>query len=135
MDIFFTDPTDIPLPPAEVRIRHLRAEPWPDKRRVRVYLEVTPFQKGPNSEIEIRDADGNEVASLTIIETINPKMEMTIHLRGDAPAGIYTASATVYYYEAEELTASTEDGGGDAPLPPLPSKIKLVDQSETTFQI
>jgi len=135
MDIFFTDPTDIPLPPEEVRIRHFRAEPWPDKRRVRIYLEITPFQKGPNSEIEIRDADGNEVASLTIIETINPKMDLTIHIRGGEPAGSYTASAMVYYYEAEELTSSAEGSTAEVPLPPLPSKIKLVDQAETTFQI
>ena len=135
MDIFFTDPTDIPLPPEEVRIRHFRAEPWPDKRRVRIYLEVTPFQKGPNSEIEIRDADGNEVARLTIIETINTKMDLTIHLRGGEPSGFYTASAMVYYYEAEELTSSAEGSTAEAPLPPLPSKIKLVDQVETTFQI
>ena len=135
MDIFFTDPTDIPLPPEEVRIRHFRAEPWPDKRRVRIYLEITPFQKSPNSEIEIRDADGNEVASLTIIETINPKMEMTIHLRGGEPAGFYTASAMVYYYEAEEQSASVKGGTADVPLPPLPSKVKLVDQAETSFQI
>ena len=135
MDIFFTDPTAIPLPPQEVRIRRFHAEPWPDKRRVRVNLEITPFQKGPNSEIEIRDADGNEVASLTIIETITPKMEMTIHLRGVEPAGVFTASATVYYYEVEELTTSAEGGEAEAPLPYLPSKIKLVDQAKTTFQI
>ena len=42
MDIFFQDPTDIPLPPEEVRIRELTAEPWPDGRRVRVYVELTP---------------------------------------------------------------------------------------------
>lgn len=135
MDIFFTDPTDIPLPPEEVRIRHFRAEPWPDKRRVQVYLEITPFQKGPNSEIEIRNADGDEVASLTIIESINPKIDVTIHLRGGEPAGVYTASAMVYYYEAEELTSSAKGSAEDAPLPPLPSKIKRVDQAETTFQI
>jgi hypothetical protein len=135
MDIFFTDPTDIPLPPEEVRIRHFRAEPWPDKRRVRITLEITPFQKGPNSEIEIRDAEGNEVASLTIIETINPKMDMTVHLRVAEPAGSYTASATVYYYEAEEKTESAKGGAAEAPLPTLPSKVKLVDQAETTFQI
>jgi hypothetical protein len=135
MDIFFTDPTDIPLPPEEVRIRHFHAEPWPDKRRVRIYLEITPFQKGPNSEIEIRDADGNKVASLTIIETINSKMDMTVHLRVGESAGFYTASAMVYYYEAEELTASAEEGTADTQLPPLPSKVKLVDQAETTFQI
>lgn len=135
MDIFFTDPNDIPLPPDEVRIRSFRAEPWPDKHRVRVLLELTPFQKGPNSEIEIRNEAGDEVASLTIIETINPKMDLTIHLRGGEPTGMYTASAVVYYYEAEEQTAPTKEDSTEASLPPLPSRIKRVDQAETTFQI
>jgi hypothetical protein len=135
MDIFFTDPNDIPLPPEEVRIRSFRVEPWPDKRRVRVLLEFTPFQKGPNSEIEIHNADGDEVASLTIIETINPKMDLTIHLRGGEPSGLYTASIMVYYYEAEEQSISAKEDPTKAPLPPLPSRIKRVDQAETTFQI
>lgn len=135
MDIFLTDPTDIPLPPEEVRIRHFRAEPWPDKRRVRVYLEITPFQKRPNGELEIRDANGNEVASLTIIETIDPKMDLTVHLRTSEPAGTYTASATVYYYEAEETILPTESDTPETTLPKLPSRIKLVDRAETTFVI
>lgn len=81
MDIFFSDPTAIPLPPDEVRVKELRAEPWPDKRRVRVYLEITPFQQRPNGNITITDAAGEEVASVSFIETIDPKMEFTIHLR------------------------------------------------------
>lgn len=135
MDIFFADPNDVPLPPEEVRIRSFRAEPWPDKRRVRVLLELTPFQKGPNSEIEIHNEAGDEVASLTIIETINPKIDLTIHLRGGEPAGLYTASVIIYYYEAEEESTSTKEDTTKATLPPLPSKIKRVDQAETTFQI
>jgi hypothetical protein len=135
MEIFFTDPTEIPLPPEDIRIRKFHADPWPDKRRVRVNLEITPFQNSPNIEIEIRDADGNEVASLTIIETIHPKIDLTIHLRGPEPAGVYTAAVMIYYYEAEEQTTSTEGGPASEALPPLPSKFKLVDQAETTFQI
>jgi hypothetical protein len=44
MDIFFHDPTDIPLPPAEVRIRQFKGEPWPDGRRVKLTLELTLFE-------------------------------------------------------------------------------------------
>jgi hypothetical protein len=135
MDIFFTDPTDIPRPPEEVRIRQFRAEPWPDKRRVRIYLEVTPFLKRPNGEIEIHDADGNEVVSLSIIESIVPKMDLTVHLRGPEPAGTYIASAIVYYYEADENLPPTESEASEPALPSLPSKIKVVDRAETTFVI
>lgn len=135
MEIFFTDPTDIPLPPEEVRIRQFRAEPWPDKRRVRVYLEVTPFQKRPNGELTIQDADGNEVASLTIIETIDPRMDLTVHLRVAEPAGAYTASAIIYYYEANEVLPPAESAAPGPALPELPSKIRLVDRAEITFVI
>ena len=135
MDIFFTDPTDIPRPPEEVRIRQFRAEPWPDKQRVHIYLEVTPFLKRPNGEIEIHDADGNEVVSLSIIESIVPKMDLTVHVRGPEPAGTYTASAIVYYYEADENLPPTESEASEPALPSLPSKIKVVDRAETTFVI
>jgi hypothetical protein len=51
MDIFFADPSEVPLPPNEVRIRELNVEPWPDGNRLRVYLEVDPFQKRPNADL------------------------------------------------------------------------------------
>jgi len=102
MDIFFQDPTAIPLPPKEVRIKSLQAEPWQDNRRVGVILEVTPFQKRPNGEVNISNPLGEEVASVSIIESIVPRMEFTMHLRGENPAGEYRLSATLYYLlEAE----------------------------------
>jgi len=135
MDIFFQDPSDIPLPPEEVRIRQFRAEPWPDNRRVRVYLEITPFQKRPNGEIQITDAPGNEVANLSIIETIDPKMDFTVHLRADKIGGEYTASATVYYYEQEPPNPEEKNGEPENQPAPLPTKIKVVDEAQTTFEI
>lgn len=110
MDIFFQDPTAIPLPPQEVRIKSLRAEPWSDNRRVRVILEVTPFQKRPNGEVNISNPMGEEVASVSIIESIVPRMEFTMHLRGENPTGKYRISATLYYLlEAESQEDSTEE--------------------------
>jgi hypothetical protein len=110
MDIFFQDPTAIPLPPQEVRIKSLHAEPWSDNRRVRVILEVTPFQKRPNGEVNISDPLGEEVASVSIIESIVPRMEFTMHLRGENPAGEYRLTATLYYLlEAESQEDRTEE--------------------------
>jgi hypothetical protein len=133
MDIFLQDPSDIPLPPEEVRIRKFQAEPWPDQRRVRVALEVTPFQKRPNGEIKIFDPDGEEAALLTIVETVVARMEFTVHLRGPSNPGEYTAKATVYYTEQEEQS----EGGklGEKEVLPLPTGITVVDQAETRFEI
>lgn len=135
MNIYFHDPDDIPLPPEEVRIRDLRAEPWPDGRRIRISLEITPFQKRPSGEIRIVDDQGEEMASISIIETGDPEMEFTIHLRSPRPGAEYLVSSKVYYPEAEEEDEEAVDRAGEKPLLPLPTKIRVVDQAQTTFKI
>lgn len=136
MDIFFQDPDDIPLPPEEVRIREFHAEAWPDGRRVRVYLELTAFQKRPSGEISILDENGEEVANIAIIETIDPRMEFTIHLRSPDRMGEYTASSTIFYteIELEEGHQAPGDATAEKPPPPQPEKI-VVDQAQTKFKI
>lgn len=133
MDIFLQDPSAIPRPPEEVRIIALKATPWPDGRRVRVSLEITPFQQKPNGELVIIDQGGEEVASLAIIETITPRMEFTIHLKREKPSGVYTALATIYYLPA----------GPDLQAPPLKQNQEVelstehlvVDRREVEFEI
>jgi len=134
MDIFLQDPTDIPLPPDEVRIRELHAEPLLDMRRVKINLVTTPFQKPPNGEIKITNDEGSEVASLTIIESIDPKMEFTVHLREEEPAGQYTISTKIYYYEVEP-TQEIKNSQSEEDLTPLLDKVKIVDRQQTTFVI
>jgi len=127
MDIFFADSDQVPLPPKDVRIREFRANPLPDGRRVRVYLEVTPFQKRPSGEVAVKDSSGNRVATVNIIETIDPKMELTIHLRIPETVGEYIVSAILFYLEEIE-------GEEDGEIPVRPDKI-VVDEEETTFTI
>ena len=134
MDIYFQDPSDIPLPPDEVQIRELRAEPYPDGRRVRIILEITPFQQRPNCEISIMDEQGKIAASLSIIESIDTKMDFTVHLKGEQPTGNFTAAADIYYYEKDHTPEA------DAPKPEgevhrLPSKVNLVDRRQVSFKI
>ncbi|MDD5468758.1 MAG: hypothetical protein PHS96_13230 [Anaerolineales bacterium] len=127
MDIFFQDPSAIPLPPEEVRIRALRAEPRPDGKRVRVTLELTPFLKRPSGEISVSDPAGEEAASASIVESMNPKMEFTLHLRGEPAAGRYTLRAVVFYL------AEGSEGAADAP--PDPTNRTVVDQAQADFVI
>lgn len=126
MDLFFQDPSAIPLPPAEVRIKDLRAEPWPDGQRVRVFLEITPFQKRPSGEIAIVNEQGDEVASISIIETIVPRMEFTMHLRQAQPGGEYTLTATVFYPQESQPQQEA--------APTLPDRL-VVDQRSIHFHI
>ena len=128
MDIFFTDPNDIPLPPDEVRIREFKADPWPDGRRVKVYLEVTPFQKRPSSEVVIMDDTGQPVAAANIIETIDPKMEINMHMRTSKSHGAFTASVVLFYLQDIEEGQPEEE-----PLAP-PDRM-IVDEAQTTFEV
>ena len=129
MDIFFQDPTTIPLPPGEVRIKDLRAAPWQDNRRVGVYLEITPFQKKPNAELTITNPTGEVAAQASIIETMIPKMELTLHLRGRIASGSYTVSVSLYYVQTPQGEA--DDPGNFAD----PSRRQVVDEAQTIFEI
>ena len=99
MDIFFQDPTEIPLPPEDVRIRELLVQPWPDGQRVRVYLEVDPFQRRPSADLTVRDASGNTIASASIIESMYRKIEVTLHMRPPMPGQDLTLHAVVFFVE------------------------------------
>ena len=129
MDIFFEDPTEIPLPPDEVRIRELRAEPWPDGLRVKIYLEVDPFQQKPSANVFIHDAQGRELAQASVIETMTRRMEFTMHLRQAEPGGEYRLNAVLFYTDP----LPEPQPGEQAPIQ-LPDSTE-VDRAEVTFTI
>jgi len=98
MEINFFEQGGVPQPPGNVRIERLVATPYPDGWRVRINLDVTPFQQRPNLEVEVITADGRQVAQLSIIETMHHIMEFTVHLRGLlTPIGDYRCHAALFY--------------------------------------
>ena len=97
---FFTPEDDLHrMAPEETRITSLRAEQYPDGRRVRINLEITPFQKRPYIEVALFNGDGDEVASTTIVEPMTWKLEFTMHLRGEQNKlrNPYTVEAKLFY--------------------------------------
>ena len=127
MDIFFSDPSEVPLPTDEIRIRKLRVEPYPDGRRVRVYIEVDPFQKRPSAELSITNQEGVEIASASIVESMTRKMEIVMHLRENQPQGSYIIHALLFFATLEE-----------SPLPGSdyhPINQKLLDTAHIPFLI
>jgi hypothetical protein len=96
MDFFFPEDDLNRLVPEETRITSLTAEPYPDGERVRVNIEMTPFQKRPHLEVTITGAGGEEVATASIVEPMGWKLEFTMHLRGsqDSP---FKIEARLYY--------------------------------------
>lgn len=108
MDAFFLDPNIERLPPDSVRLLDLRAEPYPDGQRLRVGLELTPFLQRPEIELELTDPKGLPCGSASLIEPMGWKLELTMHLRPQAPdtshetSGRYTLTAILSYPDLGE---------------------------------
>jgi hypothetical protein len=105
IDFFFpelsADGQDLPVPPDEMRFLELRAEPVLDDGplRARIYVEVTPFQQRPYIEVNLNGADGNEIASASVIEPMSRKNVFTLHIRGTQQSGKFHLSARLFYPE------------------------------------
>ncbi len=97
MDFFFSEDNLQRMVPEETRITSLTAEPYPDGYRLRVNIEITPFQKRPHIEVILKDSDGNEVASSSIVEPLGWKLEFTMHIRDEELKNPYTLEAKLYY--------------------------------------
>jgi hypothetical protein len=128
MTISFFEPGDVPQPPDKVKIELLEAKPYQDRWRLKVRVHVTPFQQRPNLELVLlHETDSPEeqpVANLSIIETMHPRMEFTMHIRGvHDPAGQYRLRASLYYRD------QLDENAGDPP--PIHQK----DRREFTFSI
>lgn len=102
MDLNFVDPSEAPVPPEEVEVREIRAEPMPDQRRVKVHIELTPFQRRPTLAVAILDQDDARLASATIIESIDHILEFTMHLRGKVPSGEYRLKVAAGYEQDQD---------------------------------
>ena len=96
MDFFFPEDSLNRMTPEETKILSLSAKPYPDGYRLRVNMEVTPFQKRPHIEATLTDANGDEIASTSLIEPMSWKLEFTMHIRGELN-NPYTLEAKLFY--------------------------------------
>lgn len=99
MDLHFVDSHEVPLPPEEVRIRSMRAEPHVDGKRITFDLAITPFQEAPDMSIRIQDEQHEEITSADVIGVRDPQLRLTLHVRGPRPIGSLTASVELSYQE------------------------------------
>jgi hypothetical protein len=104
MEFFSLDTNIQRHAPADTRLLDLRAVPDSDGKRLLIDLELSPFQKRPDIEINLTDSAGNLVASTSIIEPVNWKLELTLHIRKlDLSVGNYNLSAGLFYPELGEV--------------------------------
>jgi hypothetical protein len=70
---------------------------YEDGRRVAVGFNLTPFLERPSLAVTIRNAEGDEAASLSVIEAMEPNFNLTVHLRDAERIDPYQVEAVVYY--------------------------------------
>jgi hypothetical protein len=127
MGFFYNDPSEIRLPPEEVRIRDLQIRVLDEGRKVKVYLEVDPFQKHPSADLTIFDPQGKPVSNVSIIESMVRKMELTMHLRGKPLSGKHTLEAVLFYGNLIEPAESSQEPGS--------IERRVVDTSSLEFEL
>lgn len=99
---FFDDPSQKPALREDVKIRHIQAEVSPEGRRVAVDFELTPFIERPSVDILVINGRGEKAGSLTIIETLDYRFGIVVHLRDKEPTDAYELHARLYYASLEE---------------------------------
>ncbi len=96
---FITDPEMAPRPREEIQITELKVTPYPEGRRVRVEIAITPFAPvdRPNLEVVAYNAKGSNVGGFSVIEAAHHRLVLTMHLRESDPRGEYVLRANLYY--------------------------------------
>ena len=106
MDFFLPEDHLQRAVPEETRITSLTATPYPDGYRLRVNIEITPFQQRPHLEVVLNDANNEEIASTSIIEPLGWKIEFTMHIRGELN-NPYTLEASLFYHDGPAAETQT----------------------------
>jgi hypothetical protein len=127
MNPFFRDPNEIRHPPEDVRLLEMQILPTGPSGRVRIKIQLTPFEKRPCVEVSILAADGGEAAHTNILETFLPELEFTMHLRHPHPGSEYSVEAIVYYQKLPEVTDTPIDISLPEPM--------VVDRHHTVFTL
>jgi hypothetical protein len=105
MEFFLTDPNIERTLPADTRLINLRAEPYSEGRRLKVTLDLTPFQQKPYLDLALTDFSGELIAATSIVEPITCRLELNLHIRkvGEAQDGPYKLTAIISYPDLGEV--------------------------------
>jgi hypothetical protein len=104
---FYDDPAMSPRPREEVRFNQLGVYVYEDRKRVAVGFDITPFIERPSIQVTILNEEGLEVSNLTVIETMQPNFNLTMHMQlpthrqVEKPSESYRLEATIYYRTTE----------------------------------
>ena len=117
MELPIVEPGEIPVPPDEVRIRAVVIDIYPDGRRIRVQIELTPFQSPPNLELWVENDKGDRLAHTNIIGATSAAMTLTLHLKAEETLGSHRLWLSLSYEEEGQIERKSYDfeimEGGD----------------------
>ena len=107
MEFFLYDQNVKRLPPADTRFLEMDAEVSPDGKRVRVTIVMTPSQQRPYLELTLIDSAGNIAATTSVIEPVDWKLELNLHVRvpiqGTSPSAPYKLIAILSFPDLGEI--------------------------------
>jgi len=104
MNLEIVDGPAAPRPPSEVRFVAVTAEPYPDRRRIKLTYEITPFLQRPGVEIRLQDPAGGNLGSITVVDLVGAHFSLTAHLRGvDPPPGSIRVVSTLGYDDLPDV--------------------------------
>lgn len=97
MEFFFPEDNLKRTSPEDTKILSLTAEPYEDGRRLRVNIEISPFEKRPNLEVKLIDSQNNEISLADFVEPMTFKLEFTMHLRAEPVEGPLELETKLFY--------------------------------------
>lgn len=105
MEFFQTDPNVDRMLPVDTRLLNLRAELYSDGKRLKVGLDLTPFQQKPYLDLALTDSSGDLVATTSIVEPVNWNLELNLHIRKHSTScnGVYTLTVVISYPDLGEV--------------------------------
>ncbi|MCD6424220.1 MAG: hypothetical protein J7L35_01840 [Anaerolineales bacterium] len=93
----------------ETDILEITAEPYPDKRRIKVLFRLSSFASAPNASITLTNEDNQLLVSANMVNIFNPENEITLHLpKNKNQPGEYSVTLELFSLAEEETGA--EDG-------------------------
>jgi len=106
----YDESEEIPAPRArqDVRFTRVAVKSYPDGRRVKLSFALTPFEERPSVDMAVTNAEGREVASLSLIEAMDTQFDFTVHLRGPEPRGPHHMRLILFYLESDEPGAARQ---------------------------
>jgi hypothetical protein len=113
---------------SQVDIIDLTAEPYQDRRRIKVQFKLSHFHPPPNASLALVGLDGQELAVVDIVNISQSENEITLHFpHQHPPAGDYLVRLTLLVLEERE-TGTDQQG-----------QVELVTQKgrsrQTTFTL